>query len=61
MPGVKADEGVVLTTHPYLAPKLKKSTAISLPPVCELMAGYRVNFAFYRHISHNLRSTLSQA
>ena len=31
-PGVKCGGGVVLTTHPLLAPRFWKSKAISLPP-----------------------------
>jgi len=31
-PGVKCGPGVLLTTHPLLAPRSWKSRAISLPP-----------------------------
>jgi hypothetical protein len=61
MPDSKATKAVVLTSHPYLTSSLNKSRAIFLPPVCDFMAGYKVTFTFYRHVSYNLRSTLSQA
>jgi len=37
---------VALTTQPYLVPRLKKESAISLFPLCAFMAGYWVNFFF---------------
>jgi len=57
----KAAEGVVLTTHLYLKPRIEKEKSYISNPVCDFMAGYRVTFTFYWHISYNLRSTLSQA
>ena len=38
--------GVTLTTHPYLARKLKKSRAIHLLPLRAFVACYRVKFTF---------------
>jgi len=39
--------GMALTTHPHLKPRLKKSTIISLFPLCAFMGSYRVNSAFF--------------
>jgi hypothetical protein len=38
--------GVALTTYPHLAPSLKKSEAMPLPPFYAFMAGYGVTFPF---------------
>jgi hypothetical protein len=37
---------VASATHPNLAPRLKKSRAITLLPICAFMVGYMVNFKF---------------
>ena len=44
-PGVKR-QGVVLTTHSYLTPRLK-SRAIPLLHLWAFLACYRTNFTFY--------------
>jgi hypothetical protein len=41
---VSAGRGVVLTTHPHLAPRLRMSRAIPLHPSRPMVACYRVTF-----------------
>jgi hypothetical protein len=35
-----------LTTHPYLAPRLKKGWSYTFFPLCAFVSGYSMNFAF---------------
>jgi hypothetical protein len=37
---------VALTTHPHLAPRLKKEWSYTSIPLWAFVAGYRVNFTF---------------
>jgi hypothetical protein len=42
----QSGRSVVLTTHPHLAPRLKKNGAIPLLSFCVFMECYRVNITF---------------
>jgi hypothetical protein len=44
--GGKSGHGVALTTHPHLAPRLKKEYSLTLLPLWAFVACSRVNFTF---------------
>jgi hypothetical protein len=45
-PLVGISQGVLLTTHPHLAPGLGHSRTLVLTPLCAFMERYRENFTF---------------
>ena len=61
-PGVKCGRGVLLTTHPLLVPRSRKSRAIPLPTLWAKKACNRdyFIFTFYRTISQDCNHRFSQ-
>ena len=65
-PGVKCDQGVLLTTHPLLAPRSWKSRAIPLPTLWAKPGLQRGNFTFlpltvrYKHWGRSMEKPLTQ-
>jgi len=46
-PWRQSGQGMALTIHPYLAPRLKIGRAILVLPLCAFLAGEKVNFMFF--------------
>ena len=55
-PGVKCGRGVLLTTHPLLAPWSWKSRAIPLPPSGSQPGLWRGHFTFYTQTHRDITS-----